>query len=650
MRTPTVRRPADVPRFIAHGRNWEDVRLRRIFATQPSGFYIDVGAAHPVARSFSFSLYQQGWRGVNVEPLPKFFALLQSERPEDVNIQAVLGTSDTRNARFFEVADQRGSSTMRTDIAQELREHGVSVIEHEVPLLSLCDVCERHAPQVIDVLRVDVEGAQADVLSGGDWERFRPRLVVVEASEPESWEPLLLENGYRHAAFDGVNHWYVEEQDAHWIESLEPPVSVLDDFVPYELLETYGLPQSADDTPMRTIDSAAPGKRSNAGGSIRPRLLLVLSSANQMYSGTGRVIMETYRRLRGEFDVEFAIDDTHTQNVEVTEAFCAEHTIALHLGKGGTSPGAPDTFNEGLASLLETLEWDIVMGVSWANAATNRALLEGVGDRALAYLPLHQPSWTIPLDALGQSVVESTHRDMLRRADVVFCLTPWERRELGRLAAPVTPQCAVVLPGCDFDAFAAGAVERPLDLLFVGDHREPRKRFDRVASVLQRVRDRGLDARILIVGNESERAARSLPADVADAAVALGYVDEDRLCRVYREAAVLLLLSEYEAFGLPVIEALASVTPVVMTCQPAPMSLFGSHEGVRFVDGANLEETTDAVCELLSDGVPLRHKLLATRAELAQQYDWSVCAQHTRDHLLAAWARRRRAVGGFIAV
>ena len=73
----------------------------------------------------------------------------------------------------------------------------------------------------IDFLKVDVEGAERDVLAGADWRRFRPKVVLVEAVAPGTmapshaeWEPILLSNGYGFAFFDGLNRFYVADEAA----------------------------------------------------------------------------------------------------------------------------------------------------------------------------------------------------------------------------------------------------------------------------------------------------------------------------------------------------------------------------------------------------------------------------------------------------
>ena len=86
-----------------------------------------------------------------------------------------------------------------------------------VPLTTLRALCEEgHAPASFDFLKIDVEGAEPAVLFGGDWERFRPKVVVVEALAPytlapawEQWEPFLARHGYGYVWFDSLNRYYL---------------------------------------------------------------------------------------------------------------------------------------------------------------------------------------------------------------------------------------------------------------------------------------------------------------------------------------------------------------------------------------------------------------------------------------------------------
>ena len=104
----------------------------------------------------------------------------------------------------------------------------------------LDSVLREHASdRTIHFLKVDVEGAERDVFASSDWDEFRPIVVVAEAvaswsTTPthEAWEGILTDAGYRFAAFDGINRFYVEENHEHLIPSLAYPVSALDRYVP----------------------------------------------------------------------------------------------------------------------------------------------------------------------------------------------------------------------------------------------------------------------------------------------------------------------------------------------------------------------------------------------------------------------------------
>ena len=89
-------------KIISYAQNYEDVLLNRLFPDRPGGFYIDVGAYHPVFHSVTKLFYERGWQGVNIEPIPSMFKLLADDRPRDVNLH--MGLSNVEgNLTFYEV-------------------------------------------------------------------------------------------------------------------------------------------------------------------------------------------------------------------------------------------------------------------------------------------------------------------------------------------------------------------------------------------------------------------------------------------------------------------------------------------------------------------------------------------------------------------
>jgi hypothetical protein len=120
----------------------------------------------------------------------------------------------------FHMVDRlHGLSTTVEQHAKRAGAYGADYRTVRLPVMTLAELCECHAMREIDFLKIDVEGAEADVLAGGDWQRFRPKAIVIEAVRPgtgepawDEWEPLLLAQGYRFALFDTLNRFYVAQE------------------------------------------------------------------------------------------------------------------------------------------------------------------------------------------------------------------------------------------------------------------------------------------------------------------------------------------------------------------------------------------------------------------------------------------------------
>jgi FkbM family methyltransferase len=226
--------------IISYAQNHEDVLLNRLFPEGSNGFYIDVGACHPVAHSVTKLFYERGWHGVNVEPIPRIFEMLAHDRQRDINLN--IGISNREGtSKFHECLAEPGSSTFCEEQALDLRRHGYELVEYSIPVTTLARVCEQYAGDTIEFLKIDVESYEREVLEGADWSRYRPRVVLVEATRPntnvpshEQWEPLLLAADYVFAFFDGLNRYYLRAEDRDLLALLAVPANVFDQYQIYE--------------------------------------------------------------------------------------------------------------------------------------------------------------------------------------------------------------------------------------------------------------------------------------------------------------------------------------------------------------------------------------------------------------------------------
>ena len=227
-------------RFISYAQNLEDVLLRRVLRSVERGFYIDVGASDPVFDSVTKAFYEAGWSGINVEPVVEPFQALETDRPRDINLNIALG-STSGSQELFLIDGGNGLSTSVETYAEKHGSEGHQVTRTVVPRETLVDVCAKHVAGEIHFLKVDVEGQEREVLEGADFSRWRPWIVLVEATEPnsslpthEEWEGLLIGARYSFVFFDGLNRFYVaNERLDDLAPSFNAPANVLDGYDRY---------------------------------------------------------------------------------------------------------------------------------------------------------------------------------------------------------------------------------------------------------------------------------------------------------------------------------------------------------------------------------------------------------------------------------
>ena len=227
--------------MISYTRNFEDVILQRVLADVPQGWYIDVGASAPAGDSNTCALYQKGWRGVAIEPLPHFPKMWRQIRPEDVFLSAAVGEQAGRTTLHVYDKYSQVSSCLSDTVDHNRQRHGVQPDRSiEVAVLTLNQVIAEHLPgRPLHLLSIDVEGMELQVLRGLDLTRHRPWVLVLEAVLPgtqtpnhQAWEPYLLAANYWMAYFDGANRFYLAQEQRHLLGRFALPPNVWDNFVP----------------------------------------------------------------------------------------------------------------------------------------------------------------------------------------------------------------------------------------------------------------------------------------------------------------------------------------------------------------------------------------------------------------------------------
>lgn len=199
------------PRFLSYAPYGEDkLVMGHLFARMGGDLssvrYLDIGAGDPVLGSNTYALYQQGARGVLVEPTPDKADLLRRARPRDTVLQAGAAFDDARSAEL--ILFGRGNAglfnTFNTEHANKIvaasnawREQLRPVGKIEVPLVTITDIIAKHlGGKAPDFISIDVEGHDYGVLSLLDLAVYQPALICVEASAGD-FHGLLSPHGYR---------------------------------------------------------------------------------------------------------------------------------------------------------------------------------------------------------------------------------------------------------------------------------------------------------------------------------------------------------------------------------------------------------------------------------------------------------------------
>jgi glycosyltransferase involved in cell wall biosynthesis len=200
-----------------------------------------------------------------------------------------------------------------------------------------------------------------------------------------------------------------------------------------------------------------------------------------------------------------------------------------------------------------------------------------------------------------------------RRAARVLAISERTKRDLVSLYG-IPPERVVVTPLAVDPAFSPGDAAGDSYLLFVGAIQERKNPLAAARAA------RELGRRLVVVGPEKdERLAAELRALGAELR---GYVPKEELAELYRGAACLVFPSRYEGFGLPVLEAMASGTPVVAAPDAALRETAG--------DAAVFAEP-DAFAGGVRRALAERDGLAAAGLERARAFSWAETARRTAE-------------------
>ncbi len=166
-------------------------------------------------------------------------------------------------------------------------------------------------------------------------------------------------------------------------------------------------------------------------------------------------------------------------------------------------------------------------------------------------------------------------------------------------------------------------------ILYVGTLKK-RKNVLNIIRAYKKIKEKGIKEKLVIVGNKSgeyqniyKAVKRSkLEKDVFFS----GYVDEALLPFYYNSAFLFIYPSLYEGFGLPILEAMASGTPVITSNVSSLPEVVG--DAAILVNPNNIEEMAEMMQKVLTNQ-KLREKMREKGLKRAKLFSWERCARET---------------------
>ena len=164
--------------------NNEDTAILDYFKDRKNGFYVDVGCYHPIHRNNTYLLHKKNWNGINIDTSQFSIDLFDYMRPKDLNYHCAISNKNEIIKLFYQ-KELSQISTIEKGQAESVFQGNIK--EKDIQAFTLDEILskDKYNNSKIDLLDVDVEGADLKVLKGLSFDKFKPELVCVEIHENE---------------------------------------------------------------------------------------------------------------------------------------------------------------------------------------------------------------------------------------------------------------------------------------------------------------------------------------------------------------------------------------------------------------------------------------------------------------------------------
>ncbi len=199
----------------------EDLIVESMIPSQKMGFYVDIGANHPIRYSNTFLFYKKGWHGINIEPDSSRIFLFKLLRRRDLNLNVGIGEEKSVKDLYCFETNTLNTFDKKSAERYEANGHKIKSVK-KVKILPLKELFDKNLhDNKIDIMSVDTEGYDMTVLRSNDWDKYRPKFIILETIEykrnengrkfNDEYDPYMDSIGYTKVADTNINTIYKDK-------------------------------------------------------------------------------------------------------------------------------------------------------------------------------------------------------------------------------------------------------------------------------------------------------------------------------------------------------------------------------------------------------------------------------------------------------
>ena len=167
----------------------EDFIAAVLLGFKKDGLFVDVGAFRPKELSTTYYFYKKlGWSGLIVEPNPSAKSEFEDQRPRDKFLN--MGAANQEATLTYYKFDDATLNSFDEKVFEKNKSRLIG--KEEIQVRPLRTILEENLPEnkEIDLMNIDVEGLDYEVLESNDWEKFSPKVIIIEDHLFEAEKPL----------------------------------------------------------------------------------------------------------------------------------------------------------------------------------------------------------------------------------------------------------------------------------------------------------------------------------------------------------------------------------------------------------------------------------------------------------------------------